>query len=117
MAPPARRRYPVFTLDGALYPAGAAITAAGDHLLVASATDCAGRAAVAHVFFRLDRNPPRLLSTEPAEGARRWQAGPAAYRGTSDPDLATATVGGRRAAVTSGAFSLGRSPGRKAPTP
>ena len=104
-APPAA----VFTLDGQPYASGTPIEAEGTHLLVARATDCAGRITSAHAHFRLDLGPPRLLSTSPADGAT-LAALPAGYSGNSDPDLATAAVNGRPATVTGGNFSLASHP-------
>ncbi len=94
-APPAA----TLTLNGAPYVPGTAITADGDYLVVARAVDCAGREAVTHAFLRVDLNPPRLLSTQPVDGAS-LTADPAAYVGTSDPDLATARVDGREATIS-----------------
>ncbi len=45
------------TLDGQPYAAGTPISTEGEHLLVATATDCAGRETVAHALFRLDLTP------------------------------------------------------------
>ena len=95
----------VLTLDGAPYAAGAPITAEGTHLLVATATDCAGHAVSVHALFAIDVTPPALRSTVPAADARVTTA-PGAFSGTSDPDLAQATVNGSPATVSSGAFTL-----------
>jgi len=92
----------VLTLDGAPYAAGAPITAEGTHLLVATATDCAGHAVSVHALFAIDVTPPALRSTVPAADARVTTA-PGSFSGTSDPDLATATVNGSPATVSSGA--------------
>jgi RHS repeat-associated protein len=100
-APPAA----VLTLDGAPWTAGAPITAEGDHLLVATATDCAGRTGAAHALFRLDLTPPALVSSDPATGARRTAAVPA-FSGVASEPLSAARVGGRPAAVSGAAFSL-----------
>ena len=99
-APPAA----VVTLDGVPWP-GAPISAEGTHLLSASATDCAGHAASAHALFTIDVTPPRLLSFTPADGASLGAA-VRSVSGTSDPDLAAATVNGVAAAVAGGAFSV-----------
>jgi RHS repeat-associated protein len=98
-APPA----PVVTLDGTPWT-GSPISAEGTHLLAATATDCAGHSAAAHALFTIDVTPPRLLSTTPADGAALGSA-VTSVSGTSDPDLAAATVNGVTANVSGGAFS------------
>ena len=101
------------TLDGAPYGAGTSIAAAGNHLLVATAADCAGHGASTHAFFTIDSTAPALLGTTPANGARVTTA-VTTFSGTSDPDLASATVNGRPATVaTGGAFSLSPFPGHE----
>ena len=99
------------TLNGQPYVAGTAITADGTYLLVARVTDCAGREVVAHANVRVDRTPPRLLSTNPADN-QSLTSGIAGYSGTSDPDLASATVGGQPAALSGsgGTSSFVRAP-------
>ena len=94
----------VVTLDGAPW-AGAPISAEGTHLLSATATDCAGHAASTHALFTIDVTPPRLLSFTPADGATLGAA-VTSVSGTSDPDLASATVNGAAASVNGGAFSV-----------
>ena len=94
---------PVVTLDGAPW-SGSPVGAEGTHLLAATASDCAGHAASAHALFAIDVTPPRLLSTIPADGASLGAA-VTAFSGTSDPDLASATVNGVAAAVSAGTFS------------
>ena len=89
----------VLTLDGAPYIAGAPIAAEGTHLLVATATDCAGHAASVHALFTIDTTPPALRSTVPAANARVTTA-PGTFSGVSDPDLARATVNGSAATVS-----------------
>ena len=79
-APPAA----VLTLDGQPYAAGTPISSEGEHLLVATATDCAGHSAAAHALFRLDLTPPGLASTDPAEGAVLAE-GPAAFSALPTP--------------------------------
>ncbi|MEO1084810.1 MAG: hypothetical protein AAFY88_11265, partial [Acidobacteriota bacterium] len=100
-APPAAS----LTLDGEPYVAGALVTTEGEHVLSAVATDCAGQGVTRHAFFQVDLTGPALLSTTPADGASSG-VGVTVYRGTSDPDLAAATVNGRPATVTAGAFEL-----------
>ncbi len=107
-APPAA----VLTLDGAPYTAGTPIAAEGTHLLVATATDCAGHAASAYALFALDLTAPALRSTSPPAGARMAVA-VTTFSGTSDPDLSRATVNGLAAAVSAGAFSLAPFPWRE----
>ena len=99
------------TLNGQPYVSGTAIVADGTYLLVARVTDCAGREVVAHASVRVDRTPPRLLSTNPGDN-QSLTSGIAAYSGTSDPDLASATVGGQPAnvSVSGGTASFVRSP-------
>ncbi len=99
-APPA----PAVMLDGAPW-SGAPISAEGTHLLAATATDCAGHTAAAHALFTIDVTPPRLLSTTPSDGAALGSA-VSSFSGTSDPDLAGATVNGVAAIVGGGAFSV-----------
>jgi RHS repeat-associated protein len=94
----------VVTLDGAPW-AGGTIAAEATHLLVATATDCAGHSSAAHALFTIDVTPPRLLSTTP-RNADSLGSAPASFTGTSDPDLATATVNGVSASVANGAFTL-----------
>ena len=96
---------PTMTLDGAPWTSGAVLEVEGDHLLVARATDCGGHETVVHSLVRLDLTPPQLLDTNPADGALLG-AGPDAFAGTSDPDLASASVAGQPAAVNDGAFDL-----------
>ena len=100
-APPAA----VVTLDGQPFVAGTSITTEGDHLLVASAADCAGHATAVHALFHLDLTPPTLAATVPADGATLAEA-PTSFTGTSDPDLASATVNGAAATVSAGSFTL-----------
>lgn len=101
------------TLDGAPYAAGTLISAPGVHVLVARVVDCAGREVLRHGVIEIDRTPPALLSTVPAEGAG-LQQGPTAYSGSSDPDLASATVGGLAATITGpGNFSFSPYPWRE----
>jgi RHS repeat-associated protein len=107
-APPAA----VLTLDGAPFAAGTPIAAEGTHLLVATATDCAGHSAAAHALFALDLTPPALHSTSPAQGAR-VTAAVTAFSGVSDPDLARATVNGLPAVIAAGAFTLSPFPWRE----
>ncbi|MCC6811332.1 MAG: Ig-like domain repeat protein [Deltaproteobacteria bacterium] len=56
-------------LDGAPYVEGAAITAAGPHTFVASATDAAGNAASATRHFEIDAIAPALALSGVAAGA------------------------------------------------
>ena len=107
-APPAA----VLTLDGAPYAAGTLVAAEGTHLLVATATDCAGRTTAVHALFTIDVTAPALRSTTPAAGAR-VTAAVTTFSGVSDPDLARATVSGRPAAVSAGAFTLTPFPWRE----
>lgn len=108
-APPAA----VLTLGNAPYVAGTPITAEGTHLLVATATDCAGHAVSTHALFAIDATPPALRSTVPAANARVTAAVPT-FSGTSDPDLVRATVNGRPATLsTGGSFSLAPFPWRE----
>ncbi|MEO8584733.1 MAG: Ig-like domain-containing protein, partial [Acidobacteriota bacterium] len=100
-APPAA----ALVLDGAPYASGTAIVTEGNHLLVARVVDCAGREGAAHALFTIDVTAPRLLTTTPADGAVLGSA-VASFSGTSDPDLASATVNGAAAAVTGGTFSI-----------
>lgn len=100
------------TLDGAPYAAGTLITAEGPHVLVATATDCAGHTTTVQAQFTIDRTPPALRSTSPAADARVTTA-VTSFSGVSDPDLARATVDGRPAAVSAGAFTLAPFPGRE----
>lgn len=102
----------VLTLDGAPYVAGAPITGEGTHLLVATATDCAGHSAATHALFSLDLTAPALRSTSPAAG-ERVTAGVATFSGVSDSDLARATVNGRPAAISAGSFTLAPFPWRE----
>ena len=102
----------VLTLDGSPYVAGTPITAEGTHLLVATATDCAGHATSAHALFAIDLTAPALRSTSPAQGAR-VSAAVTTFSGVSDPDLARATVNGLPAAVSAGNFSLSPFPWRE----
>lgn len=46
------------TLDGSPFASGATVSAEGDHLLVASATDCAGHTTSSQVAFAIDRTAP-----------------------------------------------------------
>ena len=93
------------TLDGQPFVAGSSITTEGDHLLVASATDCAGHTTAVHALFHLDLTPPTLAATVPADGATLAEA-PTSFTGTSDPDLASASVNGVAATVSAGSFTL-----------
>ncbi len=107
-APPAA----VLTLDGAPYAAGTPIASEGTHLLVATATDCAGHTAATHALFSIDATPPELRSTAPAAGAR-VTAAVTTFSGVSDPDLVRATVNGRPATVSAGSFTLTPFPWRE----
>ena len=93
------------TLDGAPYVAGTPIIAEGEHLLVATATDCAEHTATAYAFFRLDRTAPALQATTPADGAVLTE-GPASFDGAADGELASATIDGRAATVSGSSFSF-----------
>ena len=75
------------TLDGMPYVAGTLVETEGDHLLVATATDCAGHTAAVHALFHIDLTRPTLLTTEPADGAQ-LTSGPATFTGTADSELA-----------------------------
>ena len=99
------------TLNDQPYVAGTAITADGLYLLVARVTDCAGREVTAHAQVRIDRTAPRLISTNPADAAR-LSSGITSYTGTSDADLASATVDGEPAQVnvSGGTASFARAP-------
>ena len=99
-APPAA----TLTLDGVPYAAGTPIAAEGDHLLVASATDCAGHTTARHALFRLDRTPPALVSSNPAAGARRTAA-VAGFSGVASEALSAAKVADRPAAVSGASFA------------
>ncbi len=94
----------VLTLDGAAYVEGTPIASEGTHLLVARAVDCAGHEGAAHVTFAIDTSPPRLLTTTPADGAKLGDP-VASFSGTSDGDLASATVNGVAASVSPGGAS------------
>ncbi len=93
------------TLDGAPYAAGTPIDAEGDHLLIATATDCAGHAAAVHALFRIDRSAPTLASTEPAAGAR-LTAAPTSFSGVANEPLSAARVNGHDAALSGTSFQL-----------
>ncbi len=98
------------TLDGAAYAAGTPITAEGEHLLVATATDCAGNTTTVHAWFRIDTTPPALVSTNPAAGARLTQ-GATTFSGTASEALSAASVAvgagaAAPAAVSGDGFSL-----------
>jgi hypothetical protein len=95
---------PVFTVDGSPWAQGARLDVEGDHLLVARATDCAGRESVVHALVRLDLTAPSLLSSSPADGDLLAD-GPAAFTGTADEPLASANVNGTPAAVDGATFT------------
>ena len=100
-APPA----PIMTLDGVPYVAGATIGAEGEHLLVATVTDCAGNTATAHALFAIDQTAPLLLSTDPEDGGL-LPAGVGTISGTADSVISTATVNGVAATVNENSFTL-----------
>jgi len=93
------------TLNGLAYVPGSPVEIEGDHLVVATATDCAGHTASVHALFTIDLTAPALVDTIPADVAQLTE-GPGAYSGTADAELATATVNGAPAVVTGAAFSL-----------
>jgi hypothetical protein len=100
-APPAA----VMELDGAPYTAGTLISVEGDHLVAATVVDCAGNAASAHAFFHIDLTAPVLMSTDPGDGALLG-SGVETFGGTTDTELATATINGAVATVAGTSFSL-----------
>jgi subtilase family serine protease len=48
------------TLDGALFVSGTTVSAEGDHVLVASAADCAGHTTTQTIHFAIDRTAPTV---------------------------------------------------------
>ena len=106
----------VVTLDGAPYAPGTPITGEGEHLLVARASDCAGHEATVHAFFRIDRSPPALVSSEPAAGSR-VSTEVTAFSGVASEPLASATRRRRDRRASTAPPSRGlRSRGPRAPT-
>jgi RHS repeat-associated protein len=93
------------TLDGAPYTAGTPISSEGEHLVVATVTDCAGQGAAAHAYFRIDRSAPTLVSTDPAAGSRRTAA-VTTFSGVAGEPLSAALVDGRPAAIDGTGFAL-----------
>src|SRR5581483_2827373 len=57
------------TLNGAPFSSGSTIAADGAYTLAASATDTAGHTANASASFTIDRTPPAIRITSPANGA------------------------------------------------
>jgi hypothetical protein len=93
------------TLDGVPYAAGTVINTEGQHLLVATATDCAGNTTTAHALFTIDLSPPQLMSTDPEDGALLAE-GVGSISGVADSVLASASVNGTAADIAGESFTL-----------
>jgi large repetitive protein len=61
--------HPTATLDTVPYNSGTLITAEGQHTIVAHAADDYGHQSDATVTFTIDKTPPALTVTDPADGA------------------------------------------------
>ncbi|MCP4664341.1 MAG: hypothetical protein GY856_53840, partial [bacterium] len=96
---------PELFLDDAPYLAGTPITIEGTYLLVGRATDCAGHQSSSHVRFEIDLTGPALISTDPADGEVLIED-ISGFSGTSDSELASATVNGQPATVNGTSFSV-----------
>ena len=56
------------TLDGASFTSGDAVSGAGGHTLVVTASDALGNSATTTLHFSIDLTPPRFLSLSPPDG-------------------------------------------------
>ena len=95
------------TLDGAPFGLGNVVSAEGEHLLRATAVDCAGNAAIPlEQRFTIDRTAPSLLTVIPASGDAVG-ALPASIQGTlSEPASVTDVASGVAAMGSTNAFTL-----------
>lgn len=89
------------TLDGVPFVSGVSVDVEGAHVLWASATDGAGNSSSAEVSFAIDRTPPAISITTPADGSLTASADVELVANvTDDRKLDTVTVNG--AAVAPG---------------
>ena len=90
-------------LDNNTFNLGAAITADGNHTLVATAKDPVGHTTNATVTFIIDRAAPSIKITAPADGAT-IDADSATITGTAG-DAVAVSVNGIAATLSSGTFT------------
>ena len=95
----------VATLNGQPFPSGASITADASYTLTAKATDAFGRASdEAKATFTIDRTPPHIDITAPADGS--FAAGELLeVRGGVDTDAESVSVNGTAAVITGATFA------------
>jgi RHS repeat-associated protein len=95
----------VVTLNSAPFTSGTTITADGDYILAATATDRFGHFATASATFTIDRTPPTITITAPASGAT-IHADRVDVSGTAGgADVASVNVNGIAATLTAGTFT------------
>jgi RHS repeat-associated protein len=90
-------------LDGNTFNLGTAITADGNHTLIATAKDPVGHTTNATVTFTIDRTAPSIKITSPADGAT-IDADTATITGTAG-DAVAVSVNGTAATISSGHFT------------
>ncbi|HEX8619941.1 MAG TPA: Ig-like domain-containing protein, partial [Thermoanaerobaculia bacterium] len=94
------------TLNGQPFTSGSRIAADGAYTLVAKATDAFGHVSdEATATFTIDRTPPRVTITAPADDTLTGEA-TIEVRGTVDADAQSVSINGRTAPVTNGTFVL-----------
>ena len=81
----------VFTLDGVPFANGDVATTAGAHVLSLTATDASGNSALLVIHFVIDRTPPVLTLTGPADGSLGIGPVTLAFSAT-DPNLGAVTA-------------------------
>jgi len=90
-------------LDSNTFTLGTAITADGNHILIATAKDPVGHTTNATVTFTIDRTAPTIKITSPADGAT-IDADSATIAGTAG-DAVAVSVNGIAATLSSGNFT------------
>ncbi len=93
------------TLNGNAFTSGAQITNDASYTLTATATDAFGHASdTARATFTIDRTPPKVDITSPAEGASVG-TDRVDVRGTVDADAVSVTVNGVAATISGTTFT------------
>ena len=91
----------VVLLDGAAFSAGDRVTTEGPHVLLVEAQDVFGNSAMVSIRFVVDKTPPALTLSGPADGSVNAASQTLAWASTdASPVVTTGTLDG--AAITSG---------------
>ncbi|HET8796729.1 MAG TPA: Ig-like domain-containing protein, partial [Thermoanaerobaculia bacterium] len=103
------------TLNGAAYTSGTTISSDGDYRIAATATDDLGHSGSAEATFSIDRTPPVVTITTPADGAS-IQSDRVEVRGSVGDSVAATingeplTIGANGAYVTELPLDIGLNP-------